>query len=43
MPNKTKFVNPFKTGKFANPAVSLENSRMRTDVKLKKKREHKIG
>lgn len=34
-----KFINPFKTGKYTNPAVSLEESRKRTAAKLKKKRE----
>jgi hypothetical protein len=43
MPNNTKFINPFKTGKFSNPAVSLEESRVRTAAKLKKKRDHKVG
>ncbi|WP_418358390.1 hypothetical protein ACNH6B_05075 [Shewanella basaltis] len=42
MPNNTKFVNPFKTGKFSNPAVSLEESRKRSAAKIKKMRESKI-
>lgn len=30
-----EFINPFKTGKFINPAVTLEYSRKRCTDKLK--------
>ncbi|WP_259504690.1 hypothetical protein [Shewanella baltica] len=40
--NERKFVNPFKTGKLSNPAVSLEESRKRSAAKLKKIRAAKI-
>lgn len=39
MEKSDEFINPFETGKFNNPAVSLEESRKRCSDKRKRKRE----